>query len=253
MALSCARMRLASACNHTLAVPNLRKRDGDAVDDDDDVDDDKEGEEDVEGDEDMDGATELVSATAATFASSACADAREASEMESSDGRLSCGDERASVSAAGKAGPPLLLLLIKVTTPAEETTAMDDDEEEECTGEGPFAPLMENTALVLGRLEGADARVLESMDDVNGFGANHCDGSTNEEKNELTADADCDGGGFAVPAGADTAFEAAESGNAREEDERLEAKVKGLVRVDAGDADLVDDAAGSGISGCAAR
>ena len=252
MAFSCARMRSASACNHTLAVPKRRKSDGDAADDDDEEEsEEEEGEEEVDKDEETDSATELASATEA-FASSARADACEAREMESNDGRFSCGDERASASSAGKAGPPLLL--IKLTAPVDETIAMDDEEEEcECTGEAAFELLMENTALVLGRLEGADARVWESMDDVNGFGVNHCDGSTNEEKNELTVDADCDGGGLAVPAGAGPALEAAVGGTAREEDERPAVKVTGLVRVGASDDESVDGAAGSGISGCAAR
>ena len=184
-------MRSASACNHTLAVPNRRKSDGDAADDDDEEEIEEEGEEKVKDDEETeDIATGLASATAA-FASSTRADACEASEIESNDGRLSCDEEIASVSSAGKADTPLPLLLIKLTAPVDETIAMDDEEEEcECTGEAAFELLMENTALVLGRLEGADARVWESMDDVNGFGVNHCDGSTNEEKNELTVDAD---------------------------------------------------------------
>ena len=58
---------------------------------------------------------------------------------------------------------------------------------------------------------------------------------------------------MAVPEGAGTALESAVGGAAREDDERLEAKVTGLVRVGAGDAELAEGAAGSGISGCAAR
>ncbi len=58
---------------------------------------------------------------------------------------------------------------------------------------------------------------------------------------------------MAVPEGAGPALEAAVAGTAREDDEWLEAKVTGLVRVGAGDAELAAGATGSGISGCAAR
>jgi hypothetical protein len=244
MALSCARMRFASACSHTLAVPNRRKSDGDAAKADGAGTEEKA--EEAGGGEETEGATALTSAPPPAFALSARVDACDASEMESSDGRFSCGEERASVSALAAAtaaaaalGPPSLLLLIRLTAPDEETTAIDEDDEE-CTGEDAVELLMENTALVLGKLEGADARVLESMDDVNGVGANHCDGVTREEKNEPTADVDGGGGG-----GAGTDCGAAWTGA-----ERLAGE---LVMVGASKVDLVDAAAGSGIKGCSAR
>ena len=183
-------MRIASACSHTLAVPNRRKSDGDAAKADGAGTEEKT--EETGGGEETKGATALTSAPPPAFALSARVDACDASEMESSDGRFSCGEERASVSASAAVGaalgPPSLLLHIRLTAPDEETTAINDEDDEECTGEDTVELLMENTALVLGRLEGADARVLESMDDVNGVGANHCDGVTSEEKNEPTAD-----------------------------------------------------------------
>ena len=248
MALSCARMRFGSACSHTLAVPNRRKSDGDAADEE-EAEADGAGTDEAGGGEETEGATAL--ALPPVFALSTRVDACDASEMESSDGRLSCGEERASVSASAVAtaagavlGPPSPLLLIRLTTPDEETIAIDDEDDEECTGEDAVELLMENTALVLGRLEGADARVLESMADVNGVGANHCDGVTSEEKNEPTADVDGGGGGTGAT-GAGTDCEAAGGGTER--------MAGGLVMVGASKVDLVDAAAGSGIKGCSAR